>query len=90
MEAAPTWSQLLVPILGISEAFSAFAVLGRGAAPAKLVFAGTVGEKLRNVAHGGLCDVFQCLFRQKCLMGGDNDIGHGDQSGEGVVLQNVA
>ena len=48
------------------------------------------GGKIGNVADGGLGNVFESLLRQESLVGGDNDIGHGDQPGENIVLQDVA
>ena len=80
----------LMPIFKMSEALAALAVLGSGAAPAELVFTASVIEQIRNIAYRGLGNVLQRLLRQKGLMGGDDDIGHGDETGEGIVLQNVA
>ena len=71
------------------EAFSALAVLGRGAAIAKLVRALPALGESDDVSHRRLGNIVECLLGQKRLVRGDDHVGHRDQSCEHVVLENV-
>ncbi len=42
-----------------------------------------------DVTYCGFRDVIQGFLRQKRLMGGHDDIRHGDQAGKEVVVQDV-
>lgn len=61
------------------------------AAVAELVVAEPVLLKAgEDVVDGCLGDVVQRLLRQEGLMGGDNDVGHGDEAREKLVIEDVA
>ena len=57
---------------------------------AQLVGALPAPEDGHDVVHGGLGDVVQRLLGQEGLVGGDDHIGHGDQPGQPLVVEDVA
>ena len=68
-----------------------FALLDAAAAVAKLIVTNPAVPEIRqDIAHGGFRDIVQGLFGQKRLVGRDDHVGHGDQPGEQVVVENVA
>lgn len=68
-----------------------FAAFDVAAAVAQLVVAQAVVFKIRtDIADRCLGDVVQRVLRQEGLVGGDDDVGHGDQPGQQVVAEDVA
>ena len=46
-------------------------------------------REVQCVLQGSLCDGLQSFFGEKSLMGGDHDIGEGQESGGGGMFQNL-
>ena len=69
-----------------SKAPPTLAVLGTPSAVAQLIGARPRGGKLHDILHRGLGNVGEGLLGEKGLMGGDDDVGHGDEPCQHVVV----
>ena len=47
-------------------------------------------EELQEVIHCCACDIVQGFLRQESLMGGDDDVGHGNEADQLIILHHVA
>ena len=72
-----------------SKTLPALAILSTPAPVAQLVGTSPRSQHLHDIVYRSLGDVGQRLLGQKRLVGGHDDVGHGDESGQGIVLQDV-
>ena len=68
------------------ETVSRLAVLGFVSSEAQFVRALAVFKEIHEILYGGLSDVFKGFFGQEGLMGSDDDVGHGDQARQNIVV----